>query len=246
MTEAAHAVSLGDRITEAISIKTLFTIRLGSFALPISDTVVTTWAIMLVLIVGSLFATRGLKEKPRGLQLVLESFVGLINNLAKENMGHHWKAFAPFLGTVGLFLGVANVLPFFSPVAGFGFEPPFPIKPPTRDINVTSAFAAVSILTVLFSGIIVKKPAGWVKGLAKPSPIMFPFNILEYFIRPLSLSLRLFGNILGAYIVMQLLEIVMPLFLPPVFGLYFDFFDGLIQAVVFTYLTTIFIAEAIE
>jgi F-type H+-transporting ATPase subunit a len=246
MTEAAHAVSLGDRITEAISIKTLFTIRLGSFALPISDTVVTTWAIMLVLIVGSFFATRRLKEKPRGLQLVIESYVGLINNLAKENMGHHWKTFAPFLGTVGLFLGVANVLPFFSPVAGFGFEPPFPIKPPTRDINVTSAFAIVSILTVLFSGIIVKKPVGWVKGLAKPSPIMFPFNILEYFIRPLSLSLRLFGNILGAYIVMQLLEIVMPLFLPPVFGLYFDFFDGLIQAVVFTYLTTIFIAEAIE
>jgi len=246
MTETAHAMSIGDKITEAISIKTLFTIKIGSFSIPISDTVVTTWAIMLLIIVGAFFATRKLVEKPKGVQLVLESFVGLINNLAKENMGHHWKTFAPFIGTIGLFLGVANVLPFFSPVAGFGFEPPFPIKPPTRDINVTSAFAVVTILTVLFSGIIVKKPWGWVKGLAKPSPIMFPFNILEYFIRPLSLSLRIFGNILGAYIVMQLLEIVSPVLLPPIFGLYFDFFDGLIQAVVFTYLTTIFIAEAIE
>jgi F-type H+-transporting ATPase subunit a len=75
---------------------------------------------------------------------------------------------------------------------------------------------------------------------------MLPFNLLEYGIRPLSLSLRLFGNILGAFVLMRLIEMVMPVFLPPIFGLYFDLFDGIIQAVIFTYLSTVYIAEAIE
>jgi F-type H+-transporting ATPase subunit a len=75
---------------------------------------------------------------------------------------------------------------------------------------------------------------------------MLPFNLMEYLIKPLSLSLRLFGNILGAYIIMQLIEAVMPVVMPPILGLYFDLFDGLIQAVVFSFLSTIYIAEAIE
>lgn len=246
MSEAAKSMSFGERIIDAISIKTLFTVKIGSLSIPISDTVVTTWAIMLVLIVGAVLATRRLKERPQGVQVAVEGLVGFLNNFTKERMGHHWRTFAPYIGTVALYIGVANFIPFFTPIGGFGFEPPFPVKPPTRDINVTSALAIMTILIVLFSGLIIKKPWGWVKGLARPSPIMFPFNILEYFIRPLSLSLRLFGNILGAYIVMQLVEGAMPLVMPPFFGLYFDFFDGLIQTVVFTFLTTIFIAEAIE
>jgi F-type H+-transporting ATPase subunit a len=75
---------------------------------------------------------------------------------------------------------------------------------------------------------------------------MLPFNILEYAIKPMSLCLRLFGNILGAFIIMELIDMFVPLFLPPIVGLYFDFFDGLIQTVVFTFLTTLYIAEAVE
>ena len=78
--------------------------------------------------------------------------------------------------------------------------------------------------------------------------MMLPFNLLEYIIRPLSLCLRLFGNILGGFIIMLLIEhaLPIPLGIPAFLSLYFDFFDGLIQAVVFVFLTTLFIAEAVE
>jgi F-type H+-transporting ATPase subunit a len=77
---------------------------------------------------------------------------------------------------------------------------------------------------------------------------MLPFNLLEYIIRPLSLCLRLFGNILGGFVIMLLVEqaLPVPLVIPAILSLYFDFFDGLIQAVVFTFLTTLFVAEAVE
>jgi F-type H+-transporting ATPase subunit a len=75
---------------------------------------------------------------------------------------------------------------------------------------------------------------------------MLPFNILDYIIRPASLCLRLFGNMLGGFIIMQLIAAVIPVFVPPLFSLYFDFFDGLIQALVFSFLTTLFLSEAVE
>jgi F-type H+-transporting ATPase subunit a len=76
---------------------------------------------------------------------------------------------------------------------------------------------------------------------------MLPFNLLEYIIKPLSLCLRLYGNILGGYIIMTLIENAMPipLLAPSALSLYFDFFDGAIQAVVFTFLTTLYVSEAV-
>ena len=76
--------------------------------------------------------------------------------------------------------------------------------------------------------------------------IVTPINILEVFIKPLSLCMRLFGNVLGAFVVMELLKIIMPAFLPIPFSLYFDIFDGLLQAYVFVFLTSLFIKEAVE
>ena len=81
---------------------------------------------------------------------------------------------------------------------------------------------------------------------AEPVPIMLPINILELAIRPTSLCMRLFGNVLGSFVVMKLLEFICPAILPIPFSLYFDFFDGFIQAYVFVFLTSLFIKEAIE
>ena len=77
-------------------------------------------------------------------------------------------------------------------------------------------------------------------------PIITPINILEIFIKPLSLCMRLFGNVLGAFVVMELIKIIVPAIIPVAFSLYFDIFDGLIQAYVFVFLTALFIKEAIE
>jgi F-type H+-transporting ATPase subunit a len=133
-------------------------------------------------------------------------------------------------------------------IAAFGLEPPFVIKPPTRDINLTAALALISILLGLFGGLRARGLRGGAKNLLHPVPMMLPFNLLEYIIRPVSLCLRLFGNILGGYIIMLLVEqaLPVPVILPAALSLYFDFFDGLIQAVVFTFLTTLFVAEAVE
>ena len=246
MSEAGHAMSISEKINDAIAIKTVFTIHAFGKSVPISDTVVSSWIIMAILIVAAILLTRKMREIPRKPQLLLESFIGFINNFVTENAGHHGKDFTAFLGTIFIFLIAANLAPMISPIGGFGHEPLFVIKPLTRDINVTAAFAVTVIVTVLISSFRYKGVGGWLKGLVSPIPIMLPFNLMEYAIKPLSLCLRLFGNILGAYIIMQLIEIAMPVAFPPLAGLYFDLFDGLIQAVVFAFLSTIYIAEAIE
>ena len=87
---------------------------------------------------------------------------------------------------------------------------------------------------------------GFLKSFMEPIPIMLPMNILEVFIRPLSLCMRLFGNILGAFVIMELVKIVAPLLVPIPLSLYFDLFDGFIQAYVFVFLTSLFIKESIE
>ena len=81
---------------------------------------------------------------------------------------------------------------------------------------------------------------------AKPMAILTPINILEIFIRPLSLCMRLFGNVLGAFVIMELVTLVVPVGVPAILSLYFDVFDGLIQAYVFVFLTSLYIAEAVE
>lgn len=247
MSEAAvETLSIGEKIKHVLAFKTVFTVHVGSFAIPVSETVITSWVVMAILIVGSLLLTRRMSLVPKGSQVFLESFVDFLNKFFKDQIGHNWKFFAPYLGTVALFLCVADMIAFISPMAGFGFEPPFMLKPPTRDINVTAALAIMTIVIVLFSSIAFKGMRGWLKTFLAPAPFMLPFNILEYAIKPLSLCLRLFGNILGAFIIMELVGMCVPLFLPPIFGLYFDFFDGLVQAVVFTFLSTIYISEAVE
>jgi len=244
--KAGEALTIGERITHAIGIKTVFTIDLFGLSIPISDTMLMSWAVILILGLASWALTRRLKEIPGKTQVSVEAFVNFIDDFAEQNMGHHGRTWAPFIGTLGLFIFTANILPVLTPVGGFGYEAPFIIRPLTRDINVTAGLACLVIATVIVSGLVYKGPVGWLKSFLKPVAFMLPFNILEYGIKPLSLSLRLFGNILGAFIMMQLIEMIVPVGLPPIFGLYFDLFDGLIQAVVFTYLSTIFIAEAIE
>jgi F-type H+-transporting ATPase subunit a len=234
----------------ALEIKVIFTLNFFGYSLPITETVVISWVIMLILIGASLILTRRMREIPRGAQAILEMGVEFLNGFSEKNF-HHWaKWFGPYIGTMFLFIATANIIGFFTPVTvsvfGLHFTPPFEIKPPTRDINVTAALALISIVLVLAAGFMGRGVKGWFKGLLYPVPMMLPFNLMEYGIRPLSLCLRLFGNILGGFILMRLIENLFPLALPMVFSLYFDFFDGLLQAVVFTFLTTLYISEALE
>jgi len=205
-----------------------------SFNIVISEIIVTSWIIMAVIILWAILATRKMKLVPAGLQISAEVVVETINNFVKGIMGeHHWRAFAPYIGTLGLYLALSNTIGalFFA-------------KPPTRDFSIPLTLAVMTIVIVLGASIKYRGFKGWLKSLVQPLWVMLPFNLLEYIIKPLSLCMRLFGNILGAYILMHML-IHLPV-APAIACLYFDLFDGGLQAFVFVLLTTLYIAEAIE
>jgi F-type H+-transporting ATPase subunit a len=235
---------------EALEIRTIFTLALFNFEIHITETVVISWAVMLILIIGSLILTRKLKEVPAGAQAALEAGVEALNNFAKNQFGRFAKYLGPYMGALFLFLLLSNIISVLSPleVKAFGreFIPPFMIRPPTRDINVTAALAVISILLVLICGFAARGAGGWLKNLLHPVPLMLPFNIMEYGTRLISLALRLFGNILGGYVLMSMIEGLLPVGLPVVLSLYFDFFDGLIQAAIFVFLTSLYIGEAVK
>ena len=104
----------------------------------------------------------------------------------------------------------------------------------------------MSIILIEASGIRKKGVKKWFKSFAEPVAVIAPINVLEIFIRPLSLCMRLFGNVLGAFVIMELIKQILPVGLPLPFSFYFDIFDGLIQAYVFVFLTSLFIKEAVE
>jgi F-type H+-transporting ATPase subunit a len=242
-------MDLGKEIDEALDFVEVFQFRVFGLSLSVNETVIISWVTMAVLITLSLILTRRLRTVPRGAQAILEALVEFLNNFSQEQFGKRAKIYGPYIGTVFLFLLLANIIPVLSPISvsfgGHSYHPPFVIKPPARDINFTAALAILSILMVLIGGLRARGFWGWCKNLLHPVPMMLPFNLMEYIIRPTSLCLRLFGNILGGFIIMRLVEAVVPVGLPPFLSLYFDFLDGLIQALVFSFLTTLFVAEAV-
>lgn len=195
---------------------------------------------------------------PEGKQNFTEWGVETLNSFVKTNIGHHWEHFASYLGTVFLFLLFANTISIFNVIPGaeelyklthlelFNNIPNIEFRPPTKDINVTSCMAIMSIILVLVSGILIKKPRGFIKSFFEPIPVIAPFKVLDYFIRPLSLCLRLFGNILGAFVIMELIYFAIPVIVPAGLSIYFDIFDGALQAYIFVFLTSLYIGEAIE
>lgn len=202
--------------------------------IPIATSVVITWGIMLFLLVMSYILVRNLKMVPTGIQIYLESVVGWLNDFFEGILGAEGKKYFPYLGTVAIYIGCANL----TGVLG--------LTPPTKDLNVTAGLAIMSIFLIEYSGFKAKGAKGWIKSFAEPIPLLVPINILELFIRPLSLCMRLFGNVLGAFVVMELIKLVLPVALPIPFSLYFDIFDGLIQTYVFVFLTSLFMKEKME
>ena len=221
-------------LMEELNCETVFTIPVFG-GIGIGESVVVSWIIMAVLVVLSILLTGNLKvENPGKGQLLLEMAVGGLHNMVSGMVGEEGKRYVPYLMTVLVYIGFANI------IGLFGF------KPPTKDLTVTIALAVMSIVLIEAAGIRQKGTKKWLKSFAEPVAIMTPFNILEIVIRPLSLCMRLFGNVLGAFVIMELIKILIPVAIPVPFSLYFDIFDGLIQAYVFVFLTSLFIKEAIE
>lgn len=219
---------------EELNCETVFTIPIFG-GIDVGESVVVSWIIMAVLLCLAVLMTRNLKvENPGKGQIMLETAVSALHNMVSDMVGEEGKRYVPYLMTVLLYIGISNI------IGLFGF------KPPTKDLTVTIALGVMSIVLIEYAGIYAKGPKGWIKSFAQPVAIMTPFNILEIVIRPLSLCMRLFGNVLGAFVIMELIKQIVPVVLPVPFSLYFDIFDGLIQAYVFVFLTSLFIKEAVE
>ena len=226
--------SLAEELLAELNVDTAFTIPLFG-GIPVAESVVITWLIMAVFLVLMLVMTRDLRvHNITKRQAALETFVTFVQNLTRSFVGEHGESFVSYLSTILIFVGVANIVGIFG------------LKPPTKDLNVTAALAFMSIALVEAASFRSKGAKGFLKSFAQPSPVMVPINLMEIVTRPLSLCMRLFGNVLGAFVIMKLLELFVPAVLPAICSLYFDFFDGLIQAYIFVFLTGLFIREAIE
>ena len=183
----------------------------------------------------SIFLTRNLKVRDISKrQLAAETIVTKLESFVEDMTGEEGKRYVPYLCTVIVYIAMANLIGLFG------------MKPPTKDLNVTAALAIMSIILIQYAGIHAKGTKGWLKSFTQPMAIVTPINILELFIKPLSLCMRLFGNVLGAFVIMEMLKILIPVAIPVPFSFYFDIFDGLIQAYVFVFLTSLYIKEAVE
>ena len=214
--------------------ETAFTIPvLGG--IPVAESVVVTWIVMAVWMALALVLTRNLSvRRPGKAQLALETAVSFLNGFVKDNLGKHWRPFAPYLGTVALYIGLSNIIGIFG------------LTPPTKDISVTAALAVMSMLLIYGAQFRYNGLLGGMKKFAEPMPLLVPINLMEVIIRPLALCMRLFGNVLGAFIIMEMIKLLVPAVVPAVLSIYFDLFDGLIQMVVFVFLTTLFTGEGIK
>lgn len=227
MEEFAH------ELLSKLECKDAFTIPIFG-GIPVPESVVVTWGIMALLMILTLIFVRNLKLVPTGPQRYIEAVIGFLNKFFDGILGKEGKKFFPYLGTVAIYLAFANL----SGIVG--------VTSPTKDLRVTAGLSILSIIVIEYSGIHEKGVKGWLKSFAHPMPLLLPINILEIFIRPLSLCMRLFGNIFGSFIVMEMIKIVCEPLIPIPFGLYFDIFDGLIQCYVFVFLTSLFMKEKME
>jgi len=196
-----------------------------------------TLLVVVLLALLSFLATRRLETYPGRLQNVMETIITTLNELMQNTMGHHARRFFPLIATLGIFILTSNLL---------GIIPGF--ESPTANINTTASMAVVVFVSTHVVGVMTH---GWkyVKQFLGPvwwlTPLMMPIEIISHLSRPLSLTVRLFGNIMGEDIVLAVVLLLVPLLVPlPVFALMI--FTSLIQTLVFMLLAMMYIAGALE
>ncbi|MCQ2557876.1 MAG: F0F1 ATP synthase subunit A [Oscillospiraceae bacterium] len=209
--------------------------------LEVTGAVTTTWAIILLLTVISILATRNLKDVPGPLQALAEIAVTRLEKFFAQNLGEKYarKYFSVF-ATFFIFIIVSN---YTGEIPGAGHIVGFSV--PSACLSVTAGLAVVAFFTTHTLGIRERGFKEYLLSFTKPVVLLLPITILEQFIRPLSLALRLYGNMYGEELVTENLYRIFAIGMPilmNVLSLIFCF----IQAMVFTMLLSIYVAEAVE
>lgn len=216
----------------------VFSYELFGQTLWITTTHVCVLIVMLVIIGFCIAAGHMAKratEVPGGFQNVLEFLVESLDNIVSGVMGKQAVRFRNYIGTLFIFIFISNISGLFG------------LRPPTADYGVTLAMALMSFTLIRYNELKYQKLSGVLKGLCDPWPIWAPINIIGNLAVPVSLSLRLFANILSGTAIMALIYALLSkiaIIWPAALHVYFDLFSGAIQTYVFCMLTMTYIADA--
>ncbi len=223
-------------------IKGLFSYELFGQTVWITTTHVCALIVMLILVTFAICANRAVKkaqvmDTPGTFQNIAELIVEMLDNMVSGVMGKNAAKFANYISTIFLFILLSNI----SGLLG--------LRPPTADYGITFPMGVITFCLIFFNKLKYQKLSGFIKGLCDPWPIWAPINIIGDVAVPISLSLRLFANVLSGTVMMALYYGLLPIFvkigIPSALHVYFDLFSGAIQAYVFCMLTMTYITDAI-
>ncbi len=219
------------QLIEEISPRVVFSIG----PLQVTSTVINTWIMIAVLSIGSFFIGRSFKIRPGFGQNAIEWLVEVIKDLISKNIDEEkTDQFFPLIITLAIFIGCANLL---------GLIPG--LQSPTPDINTPIAMALIVFVSVPYFGIRNRGLGKYLKHYVSPIFLMLPIEIASEIARTLSLTFRLFGNIMGEEIIVAILFLIAP-FILPVPMMLFSIFTGVLQAYIFTLLSTVYIGWAVN
>lgn len=213
-------------------------LTIGGKEIFIPDTIVNMYFVVIVLTIFALIVNQKVKnskvyETPSGFLNVVEMLVDSVNGLVKTTMGSHNLGFAPYILTLVCFLAVSNLLGLIG------------LTSPTSDFSVTLSLALVTFsLTQIFSFKNAGGVGGYLKGFTEPFVLLTPINVIGEVGNLISLSFRLFGNVMSGGIIITLIYSALGYFAPLIAGplqIYFDIFSGLLQTFIFAMLTMIFV-----
>ena len=212
----------------------IFSINIFGFQFGVTDSFLVMWIITVIIAVAAIILGRNLEKIPSKRQNIVELVVDAINGLVNDNMGPGYKAFIPYIGTLVIFILSMNVIGLIG------------IEPPTRDYNICLGLALISFVVVQWNAIRKVGFGHYVKGYFAPFAVMVPLNLIERVVLPVSLSLRLMGNMTAAVVVVGIvyqglagLSWFAQLGLPIPVHFFFDVFDAGIQMFIFVMLTMI-------
>ncbi|MDR2615804.1 MAG: F0F1 ATP synthase subunit A [Oscillospiraceae bacterium] len=234
-------IFFGKHEAEDLSEFSIWAARREIFGFSVSETVLWSWVVMAALVVLAIalrwLILRRASEPPRGAQNALETVVSEIMKFAGSNVHGEGEMLGSYVFSVAALLVGCAVLELFG------------IRTPASDITFTFGLSIITFILINVYGIKKKGVAGRIKSLAKPTPIVMPIKIVTDFAIPVSLAARLFGNMLGGMIIMDLLYSALgnnAVGITSVVGLYFNVFHPLLQAFIFATLSLTFINEAVE
>lgn len=228
--------------------------------IPITETQVNSWIVMLIITLLCIFLTRNLSVRPvTKRQIVAEWIVEKVTNLVNTNMGEKFVGYAPFIAAM---LGLSALSSLTSLLGMY---------PPTADLNTVAGWAIFVFALITYYKIKTNGVLGYLKGYTQPIPLLTPFNVLSEFATPISMAFRHFGNVVSGLVISTMvyaalasLSVLVFGWLPGLLGklaslfpilqvgipaflsIYFDLFSGCMQAFIFSMLTMLYISNAAE